>query len=244
MSNRLDNSILQVGNISVYYGELQALGDVCLNICEGQILALIGSNGAGKSTLLKAISGILAIRAGEVRFYGENISGFPPERIVKLGLSQVPERRRLFDIMSVMDNLLLGTYSWDRRKRKKEVAGALESVIGLFPILKEKRNHLARTLSGGEQQMLAIARGLMSKPKLLLLDEPSLGLAPLLVTDIMDVISRLSKEGKSILLVEQNARAALRIASYVYVLERGRVAIEGSPEELYENETVYSAYLG
>ena len=235
---------LQVGNISVYHGELQALRDVCLNIFEGQIVAIIGSNGAGKSTLLKAISGILAIRSGEVPFYGENISGFPPERIVKLGLSQVPERRRLFDVMSVMDNLLLGTYSWDRRRRKQEVEEALEAVIELFPVLKERRNQLARTLSGGEQQMLAIARGLMSRPKLLLLDEPSLGLAPLLVMDIMDVISRLSKEGKSILLVEQNARAALRIASYVYVLERGRVAIEGSPEELYENETVYSAYLG
>ncbi len=244
MSSEPDKAILQVRDMSVYYGELQALKNVSLNVSTGQIVALIGGNGAGKSTLLKAISGILSVRAGEVRFHEENISGLPPERIVTLGLSQVPERRRLFDVMSVGDNLLLGTYSWDRRKRKKEVDETLESVIRLFPVLKEKRNRQARTLSGGEQQMLAIARGLMSKPRLLLLDEPSLGLAPLLVTSIMDVISRLAKEGLSILLVEQNAGAALRIAHYVYVLERGQVVVEGTSDELYHNEIIYSAYLG
>jgi len=243
MSSEFNNTVLQILNIKVYYGELQALKDISLNIFKAQIVALIGSNGAGKSTLLKAISGILPIRSGEIHFFGENISGLVPERIVELGLSQVPERRRLFDVMSVMDNLHLGTYSWSRMRRKEEFKEALASVFRLFPILKEKCNQRARTLSGGEQQMLAIARGLMSKPKLLLLDEPSLGLAPLLVKEIMDVIAQFSKEGRSVLLVEQNAKAAFRIASYVYVLERGQVAIEGNSNELYENDRVYSAYL-
>lgn len=239
-----ENIVLKIQNLDVYYGELCALKNILLNVHQGQIVAMIGSNGAGKSTLLQSISGILPKRSGEIWFYKKKISDLSPEHIVKLGLSQVPERRRLFGMMSISDNLLLGTYSWERKKRKEKFGSSLERVYKLFPVLRKKWNQKAFTLSGGEQQMLAIGRGLISRPKILLMDEPSVGIAPLLVKNIMDVISQLPSEGTSILLVEQNARAAFKIANYVYVLERGEIVVEGNVDEMYENENVYSAYLG
>jgi len=237
--------MLRIRSVTTSYSNIRALNNVSLHISAGEIVTLIGSNGAGKTTMLNTISGLVCPREGEISFNDQNIAGLPPERIVEMGISQVPEGRQLFASLSVMDNLLLGAYPHLRKKKNtKSIQDSLHSVFNLFPVLAQRKRQLAGTLSGGEQQMLAIGRALMARPKLMLLDEPSMGLAPLLVTEIFRVIRKLREEGTTILLVEQNARSALRICNRAYVLETGRVVLEGSAEELLENQLVKHAYLG
>lgn len=233
---------LELREVSTFYGEICALKAVSLTAYQGEIVAVIGGNGAGKTTMLRTICGMLTPRSGDVVFYGRRITGTPPEKLVKLGLSHVPERRHVFAPMQVIDNLLLGAYT--RKDSRAKIEGDFENVYGLFPRLRERRRQLAGTLSGGEQQMLALGRGLMPRPKLLLLDEPSLGLAPLLTREIMEAISKLRDGGMTVLLVEQNARAALRIADRGYVMETGRIVLEGAAADLSSNERVQAAYLG
>jgi branched-chain amino acid transport system ATP-binding protein len=237
-------TLLETRNVSTFYGQIQALDNVHLQVGEGEIVAIIGANGAGKTTLLNTICGIHPPREGKVIFCDRDITRLPAERIVRLGMSHVPERRQVFGTMSTLDNLILGAYHRYGRKKKESIEADMKYVFELFPILKERQKQMAGTLSGGEQQMLAIGRGLMSKPQLLLLDEPSLGLAPLLVREIFRVMAELREHGTTILLVEQNAKAALRIADRAYVLETGKVALEGTAEELLADERVQSAYLG
>jgi branched-chain amino acid transport system ATP-binding protein len=237
--------MLKVKNINTYYGQVQALKNVSLHLSEGEIITLIGANGAGKTTLLNSLSGVIPARSGEILFEGVPIHGFSPDRIVKLGISQVPEGRQIFKPLSVEDNLELGAYLHFRKDGRKEIRKSMERVYSLFPVLLDRRKQMAGTLSGGEQQMLAIGRALMAKPKLMLLDEPSMGLAPLLVQEIFKVIENLSREKKtSILLVEQNARIALKMADRGYVFETGRLILEGTAAELLENRDVQRAYLG
>jgi len=233
--------VLEVKNIKVCYDDVPALHDVSFEVREGEIVSIVGSNGAGKSTILKTISGLLHPVSGEIRFEGERIDRDPPYAIVAKGIAHVPEGRRIFSRMTVLENLLLGAYT---RKSQEERAETLERIFELFPILKERRNQRAGTLSGGEQQMLAIARGLMSRPKLLMLDEPSLGLMPILVTKLFDTIKRINEEGITILLVEQNVREALELADRAYVLVTGNIVLEGTGRELLEAEMVKKAYLG
>ncbi|MEM1537412.1 MAG: ABC transporter ATP-binding protein [Candidatus Nezhaarchaeales archaeon] len=233
--------MLEVDRVDVFYGDLQVLWDVTLYVNRGERVVLLGANGAGKTTLLKTVSGLLKPRKGEVRFMGERIDGLPPYKIVEKGISLVPEGRRLFPEMTVLENLKLGAYTL---KVEKEIEDRLERVYNLFPILKERRKQLAETLSGGEQQMLAIGRALMSKPKLLLLDEPSIGLGPILMERVIDALKQISEEGVTILLVEQNVYQALRIAQKVYVMENGRIVIGGSKEEILKDEKVKKAYIG
>lgn len=234
-------SLLDVDKINVFYGDLQALWDVSFNVDKGEMVAVVGSNGAGKSTALRTISGLLRPRTGSIQFLGDNLGRIPPHRIVELGVAHIPEGRRLFPLYSVIDNLKMGAYT---RKLVGEKDETLQWVFELFPVLKERRNQAAGTLSGGEQQMLAVGRGLMSKPKLLMLDEPSLGLAPKLVLMLFDLIRRINKEGITILLVEQNVRHALQLADRAYVLETGRAVLEGKGDELMDNDHVRKAYLG
>ncbi len=236
--------MLEVRNVSTYYGQIQALDDVSLKVREGEIVTLIGANGAGKTTLLNTICGLLHPRSGQIIFNGQPITRRPAERIVGLGISHVPERRQVFGTMSTLDNLILGAYHRYGKEKKQAIQKDMDFVFEVFPILKERQKQAAGTLSGGEQQMLAVGRGLMSKPKLLLLDEPSLGLAPLLVREIFRIIGELREHGTTILLVEQNARAALRIADRGYVLETGKVVLEGLAQELLADERVQRAYLG
>ena len=236
--------LLETRNVSTFYGQIQALDNVHLQVGEGEIVAIIGANGAGKTTLLNTICGVHHPREGEVIFCDHDITRLPAERIVRLGISHVPERRQVFGTMSTLDNLILGAYHRYGKEKKEDIEADMEYVFHLFPILKERQKQMAGTLSGGEQQMLTIGRGLMAKPQLLLLDEPSLGLAPLLVREIFRVMAELREHGTTILLVEQNARAALRIADRAYVLETGKVALEGTAEELLADERVQSAYLG
>lgn len=233
--------LLDVKDIDVYYGNAKALNSVILKVEEKTIVTLIGVNGAGKSTTLRAISGLIQPSSGKIWFMGKRIDRLPPQDIVKLGIAHSPERRCLFPRMSVRENLNIGAYI---RKDKDKIQADLEKVYGHFPILKERQNQHAGTLSGGEQQMLAIGRSLMSNPKLLLLDEPSHGLAPLLVIEIAKIIRDINKRGITILLVEQNARLALQLAHKAYVLETGRVSVEGLASELLKNEKVKKAYLG
>jgi branched-chain amino acid transport system ATP-binding protein len=234
--------MLRLKDIHSYYGQIHALKGVSLEVKEGSICCLIGANGAGKSTTLMSISGIQRISSGAIEFQGKAIHGLAPEEIVRRGIVQVPEGRRIFPLLTVQENLTLGAYL---RRDKKEVNDALEQAFSLFPILEERRKQVGGTLSGGEQQMLAIARGLMSTPKLLLLDEPSLGLAPLIVEHIMSIIRQISdQQGVTILLVEQNAQAALELADYGYVIETGRVVLEDKARALVENPKVREAYLG
>jgi len=236
--------LLDIDNVSAHYGGVQALHDIYLEEGEGEIVALIGANGAGKTTLLNVISGLIRPSNGSIKFDGRDITSFSPEKIVELGIIQVPEGRLLFGPMTVKENLELGAYRRRSKEDREKVTEDFEYVMQLFPLLKNRLEQRAQTLSGGEQQMLAMGRGLMAKPRLLLLDEPSLGLAPLLVREILSVIERLKTEGTTILLVEQNARAALRISDRAYVLETGRIRLQGTAADLLDNEEVKRAYLG
>ncbi len=236
--------MLQIDGISSHYGGVQALDEISLALEEGEILALVGGNGAGKTTLLNLISGIIRPSSGKIIFKEENIVCFSPERIVELGIIQVPEGRHLFGPLTVRENLELGAYRRRGKRNKKKISEDLKYILQLFPVLEKRLNQRAETLSGGEQQMLAIGRGLMGEPVLLLLDEPSLGLAPLVVQEIISVIERLRKEGTTILLVEQNARAALRISDRAYVLKTGKIQLQGKASDLLEDAEVKRAYLG
>ena len=236
--------MLVLKSAETYYGNVRALKGVSLHINEGEIVALIGANGAGKTTTLRTISGLLAPRRGEIVFDGRSIAGHPPEAIVRAGISQVPEGRRLFTDLSVQDNLLLGAYHLSWREKRARLRDDMEGMYSLFPVLRERAHQLAGTLSGGEQQMLAIGRALMGRPRLLLLDEPSLGLAPRAARTILDAIPTFRAQGLTVLLVEQNARAALQIADRAYVLETGRAVMEGSAQELLNQREVQRAYLG
>ena len=233
--------MLQVKDIDVYYGAIHALKKMSLEVEQGSIVTLIGANGAGKTTTLKTISGILRPRSGSVFFKDIDISKVAPEKIVGMGISQVPEGRRVFASMSVLENLEMGAYL---RKNKKEIADDMDNVFVRFPRLKERRKQMAGTLSGGEQQMLAIGRALMARPQLLLMDEPSMGLAPLLVKEIFTIIKDINERGTTILLVEQNAHMALSIADKAYVIETGEIVLKGSAEQLLTSEDVKKAYLG
>lgn len=233
--------MLKIRDLKVWYGAINAVKGVNIEVEKGQIVTLIGANGAGKSTILKAISGLLRDVQGTIEFKGENIIGLPPHKIVELGICQVPEGRRIFGNLTVKENLLMGAY---KIKDKKVISEKMEKVFEIFPRLKERINQPGGTLSGGEQQMLAIGRALMSEPELLLLDEPSLGLAPFLVQEIFRIISEINVAGITILLVEQNAHMALQYAHRGYVLETGRIVLEGTAKELLENEMVKKAYLG
>lgn len=233
--------MLSLKRVDTRYGGLHVLKGVSLEVSAGEIVTLVGANGAGKTTLLWAISGFVIPFEGEIEFLGQRIRGLSPELIVKMGISQVPEGRAIFPLMTVVDNLEMGAYV---RRDKKEIVADLGQVYELFPILKERKGQLAGTLSGGEQQMLAIARGVMSRPRLFLLDEPSLGLAPLLVEAIGGIIREINSRGVTILLVEQNVNMALQMASRGYVLEIGKIVLEGTGEELLNNDLVKKAYLG
>lgn len=233
--------LLEVENLNVYYGAIHALQGISFNIEQGEIVTLIGANGAGKSTTLRTISGMLRARNGSTTFKGQNISMVPSEQIVRMGISHVPEGRKIFAPLTVRENLLMGAYT---RNDPAEIQNSMEQVFASFPRLKERINQLGGTLSGGEQQMLATGRGLMSRPTLLLLDEPSMGLSPLLVEEIFRIIKEINSTGTSILLVEQNASMALSIANRAYVLETGRIVLSGPAHELAENPQVKTAYLG
>jgi branched-chain amino acid transport system ATP-binding protein len=235
--------MLKLEKVSTYYGRIQALKDVSLEVDEGEIVAVIGPNGAGKTTLLNTVSGLVPARNGQITFDGRPITNLSPERIVRLGISHVPERRQVFATMTVLDNLILGAYHHHRRHGKK-ISQDLEFVFEIFPRLKDREKQAAGTLSGGEQQMLALGRGWMAKPKLLLMDEPSLGLAPLLIKEIFRVSGELREHGMTILVVEQNARAALELADRAYVMESGQVVLEGQSAQLAADEQVQMAYLG
>ncbi len=236
--------MLTIKNLTAAYGKISALKEISLEVTEGQVVSIIGANGAGKSTLLKAISGLINDRAGQILFNGEEIIHLPANRIVGLGLSQVAEGRQIFAHMTIKDNIDLGAYLYHKRRNRAQIQERIEQVYTLFPILKRRAKQIAGTLSGGEQQMLAIARALMTRPRLLLLDEPSMGLAPLIVKEIFSIIKELNKLGTTILLVEQNAKAALQIADYGYVLETGRIVLDGAAGKLLDDEKIRAAYLG
>jgi len=233
--------MLNVKNLHVHYGAIHALQGVSFNLNEGEIVALIGSNGAGKSTLLNTISGILQATEGEITYFDEAITNMPAQNIVKKGIIQVPEGRKIFPSMSVTENLEMGAFSLGSRK---QIPDKIDMMFEKFPLLKGKEKQLGGTLSGGEQQMLAIGRGLMAEPKLMLMDEPSMGLAPVLVEQIFDVIEEINQQGTSILLVEQNAQMALSIAHRAYVLETGKIVLKGKANEVMQNPMVIEAYLG
>ena len=233
--------MLEVDKINVYYGDIHILWDVSFKVNKGELVSIVGSNGAGKTTILKTVCGILHPRTGTIKFLGQEIHSLPPEKIVELGVTLIPEGRRLFTQMTVEENLLIGAYN---KRARDSIEDSLEWVFQLFPILKERRKQMAGTLSGGEQQMLAIARGLMSKPKLLMLDEPSLGLAPKLVVTIFKTIEELKKEGITLLLVEQNVYLALQTANRAYVLENGRIVLSGKSSDLLHDKRVKEAYIG
>lgn len=233
--------MLSVRGIDVFYGDVQVLWDVSFDVAEGEVVALIGANGAGKSTTLKTISGLLRPAKGEILFEGKPIHTVKPFNLIELGIAHVPEARRLFTDMSVQENLDMGSLKGNARDKREETR---EMVFQLFPHLRERRNQKAGTLSGGEQQMVAVGRGLMSRPRLLMFDEPSLGLAPILVQDIFDIINKIRSEGTTVLIVEQNVKQTLSIADKAHVLENGRVVLKGTGRELLGNEHVKVAYLG
>ena len=234
--------MLRVEHIKVSYDEVPALHEVSFKVEAGQIVSIVGANGAGKSTILKAVSSLLRLDAGSIAFENQPLNQIPPHRVVEMGIAHVPEGRRLFARLTVMQNLTLGAYT---EKSTEHRESTLKNIFQLFPVLENRKNQRAGTLSGGEQQMLAIARGLMSKPKLLLLDEPSMGIMPKLITEIFEMIQRLNqKEGLTILLVEQNVQEALEIAHYAYVLQTGRIVMEGKSSELLQTDMIKKAYLG
>ncbi len=233
--------MLKIKNLESGYGKLKVLRKISIHVNPGEIVTIIGANGAGKTTLLNSIAGLVRLKSGEILFDKQDVLKFPPEKIVFMGCSLVPEGRQVFSTMTVKENLILGAYVQQRRKQR---VIDLESIYSIFPVLKEREKQLAGTLSGGEQQMLAIGRALMAKPKLIMMDEPSMGLAPLIVKEIFNIVKRLRDEGNTVLLVEQNAKAALGIANRGYVLETGRIVLEGSSEDLLSNRDVQRAYLG
>ena len=233
--------MLQVNNLNTFYGQIQALWDICLSIDEGEIVAIVGANGAGKSTLVHVISGLLRPTSGTITFQDQRIDGLSPNAIVELGISHIPEGRRLFTEMSIRENLEMGAYSSASWKVREET---LKHVYELFPILKEREKQLATTLSGGEQQMLAMGRGLMSRPKLCIIDEPSNGLAPKVVSDVFQIVKSLRDQGITILLIEQNVHQTLQIADRACVLENGRLVLEGCCEDLLKSDHIKKAYLG
>jgi branched-chain amino acid transport system ATP-binding protein len=234
-------SMLEIKDLNVYYGVIQALKNVNIHVKQGQVVSLIGSNGAGKTTLLRTISGLIQQQSGSISFNGEDLLKVQPKELPKKGLVHVPEGRRIFSGLTVLENLMMGAYL---QKDKAQIQEVLKKVYSRFDILYQRRNQNASTLSGGEQQMLAISRALMARPSLLLLDEPSMGLAPLLVREIFSIIEEINKEGTTILLVEQNAKQALKIADYAYVLETGNIVMEGSGETLLASDDVAKVYLG
>jgi len=236
--------MLRIRNLESGYGSLKVLRHISIHVSAGEIVTIIGANGAGKTTLLKTIAGLIRPRAGDILFEKTDITCLSPEKIVFLGCSLVPEGRQVFAPMTVRENLLLGGYVQFRRKKWNEVDVDLERIFGIFPILKEREGQFAGTLSGGEQQMLAIGRALMARPKMIMMDEPSMGLAPLIVKDIFSIIRKLRDEGNTVLLVEQNAKAALGVADRGYVLETGRIILEEKAEDLLSNRNVQRAYLG
>ena len=234
-------AMLEIENIHVSYGMINAIRGVSFTVDRGEIIALIGANGAGKTTTLHTISGLLRPKSGSIRFNGTEITRVAPHKIVSMGIAQVPEGRRVFSQLTVLDNLEMGAYI---RRDQKEIAHSLQTVYGWFPRLKERQNQIAGTLSGGEQQMLAMGRALMSHPQIILMDEPSMGLSPLLVTEVFNIIEEICKAGTTVLLVEQNAKKALIIADRAYVLETGTIALEGKAADLMNNDRVKKAYLG
>lgn len=234
-------AMLEVKDLQVYYGVIQALKGISFHVNQGEVIALIGANGAGKTTTLQTLTGILSPKSGSIVFEGKDLTRTPAHKIVEMGMAHVPEGRRVFADMSVYENLLLGAYT---RKDKAEIAESLASVYKRFPRLEERKGQRAGTLSGGEQQMLAMGRALMSKPRIILMDEPSMGLSPIFVNEIFDIIQQVSKTGTTVLLVEQNAKKALSIADRAYVLETGKIVLTGDAKELMDNESIKKAYLG
>jgi branched-chain amino acid transport system ATP-binding protein len=236
--------MLNIENLYAYYDSISALKGVSIEVPRGEIVSIIGANGAGKSTLLKAISGLIKTQQGRIVYKDNDIAGQPANKIVALGISQVPEGRQIFAHLTVQDNIHLGAYLYFKRRNRAKIEQRIEEVYQLFPILKKRAKQVAGTLSGGEQQMLAVARSLMGRPELLLLDEPSMGLAPLIVREILGVIKQLNQAGTTILLVEQNAKAALNVAKHAFVLETGEIVLEGLASELLDDPKVKEAYLG
>ena len=234
-------AILEVQNLKVNYGVIEAIKGVSFQVEKGEIIALIGANGAGKTTIMHAVNGLLPVKEGKVFLDGEDITNIPAHKLISRGLTQVPEGRRIFQELTVLDNLLLGAYT---RKDKKESRATLESVYEKFPILSERNKQIAGPLSGGEQQMLAMGRALMSRPRVLLLDEPSMGLSPLYVNEVFKIIKEINEAGTTVLLVEQNAKKALSVANRAYVLETGRIVLSGDAKELMYDENIKKAYLG
>ena len=228
-------AMLTINDLYVYYGVIQAIKGISFEVNEGEVIALIGANGAGKTTILHTITGLITARSGSIEFQGQKLTKTPAHKIVKMGIAHVPEGRRIFSQLTVFENLQLGAYT---RGDKAETEASLEAVYRRFPRLKERRNQVAGTLSGGEQQMLAIGRALMSRPKLILMDEPSMGLSPILVSEIFDIIKSISEGGTTVLLVEQNAKKALTIANRAYVLETGRIVLSGNAQDLVNDESV------
>ena len=234
-------AMLEVKDLQVYYGVIQALKGISFHVNQGEVIALIGANGAGKTTTLQTLTGILSPKSGSIVFEGKDLTRTPAHKIVSMGMAHVPEGRRVFAQLSVLQNLMMGAYT---RKDKEEIAQTLETVFDRFPRLKERQNQTAGTLSGGEQQMLAMGRALMSQPKIILMDEPSMGLSPIFVNEIFDIIREVSESGTTVLLVEQNAKKALSIADRAYVLETGSITMDGKAEDLLNDEAVQKAYLG
>lgn len=232
--------MLNISGVKTFYGNIQALKGIDIQVKEGSIVTILGANGAGKSTLMKTVAGLLKPKEGKIEFLGKNITGQRPDQLIRKGIALVPEGRAMLSEMTVMENLEMGAY----HRKDKEVDQDIQAVIKRFAILSERREQLAGTMSGGQQQMLAIARALLARPKLLLLDEPSMGLAPIIVADIFKMIKEINQSGTTILLVEQNARQALKVADYGYVLETGKLTAEGEAEELLENPSIAEAYLG
>ena len=234
-------ALLEIKDLEVNYGVIKAIKGVSFDVNEGEIIALIGANGAGKTTILHTITGLIQAKKGSIVFDGKELTKTPPHKIVSMGMAHVPEGRRIFQQLSVLENLKLGAYT---RKDKSEIASTLKMVYERFPRLEERKNQVAGTLSGGEQQMLAMGRALMSKPKIILMDEPSMGLSPLLVSEIFDIIKVINESGTTVLLVEQNAKKALSIADRAYVLETGKITLSGDAKDLINDESVKKAYLG
>lgn len=234
-------ALLEIKDLGVNYGVIKAIKGVSFDVNEGEIIALIGANGAGKTTILHTITGLIQAKKGSIVFDGKELTKTPPHKIVSMGMAHVPEGRRIFQQLSVLENLKLGAYT---RKDKSEIASTLKMVYERFPRLEERKNQVAGTLSGGEQQMLAMGRALMSKPRIILMDEPSMGLSPLLVSEIFDIIKVINESGTTVLLVEQNAKKALSIADRAYVLETGKITLSGDAKDLINDESVKKAYLG